>query len=124
MAVFGSEPQIYFYAKRKAATGYLYTYGLMELHPYALDMQKEMIREIETSRPKFIVAVHNDLSWLVRPGSERFIFDWFNAYVNAGYKVAGLVDMVSPEGSVFLGGAEANGYSVRSPEYLIVYERI
>lgn len=29
IAVIGSEPQIYFYADRKSATGYLYTYGLM-----------------------------------------------------------------------------------------------
>ena len=30
IAVLGSEPQIYFYSKRLSATGYIYTYGLME----------------------------------------------------------------------------------------------
>jgi hypothetical protein len=30
IAVLGSEPQIYFYSDRHSATGYVYTYGLME----------------------------------------------------------------------------------------------
>jgi 4-amino-4-deoxy-L-arabinose transferase-like glycosyltransferase len=46
IAVLGSEPQIYFYAKRHSATGYIYTYGLMEPQKYAHQMQHEMIREI------------------------------------------------------------------------------
>jgi len=31
IAVLGSEPEIYFYARRHSATGYIYMYGLMEL---------------------------------------------------------------------------------------------
>lgn len=30
IAVIGSEPQIYFYSDRRAATGHIYTYALME----------------------------------------------------------------------------------------------
>ena len=47
IAVLGSEPQIFFYARRRSATGYIYTYSLMENHEYALAMQKEMIAEVE-----------------------------------------------------------------------------
>ena len=43
IAVLGSEPEIYFYADRKAATGYIYTFALMESQPYAKTMQSEMI---------------------------------------------------------------------------------
>ena len=35
IAVLGSEPQIYFYSHRHSATGYIYTYGLMEPQKYA-----------------------------------------------------------------------------------------
>ena len=35
IAVLGSEPQIYFYSKRHSATGYIYTYELMEPQSYA-----------------------------------------------------------------------------------------
>ena len=47
IVVLGSEPQIYFYAKRRAATGYIYTYSLMEKHEFARRMQEQMIAEIE-----------------------------------------------------------------------------
>ena len=57
IAVLGSEPQIYFYAHRHTATGYIYMYPLMEPQPYALRMQEEMIREIEASRPAYLVFV-------------------------------------------------------------------
>ena len=38
IAVIGSEPQIYFYSGRHSATGYIYTYPLMESQPYATAM--------------------------------------------------------------------------------------
>ncbi len=60
IAVIGSEPQIYFYANRKSATGYIYMYGLMELQAYAAQMQKEMIQEIESAKPRYIVISVQD----------------------------------------------------------------
>jgi hypothetical protein len=57
VAVLGSEPEIYFYARRHSATGYIYTYALMEPQPAALAMQHEMISEIETNRPEYLVSV-------------------------------------------------------------------
>jgi 4-amino-4-deoxy-L-arabinose transferase-like glycosyltransferase len=123
VAVFGSEPQIFFYSGRRSATGYIYTYSLMEDHRYALTMQKEMIDEIEASRPKFIVDVHVQFSWLVRPASERHIFRWFNAFVKDGYTLVGIVDRVSPGLTIYKWNEEVAGYAVQSPSYLLVYER-
>jgi hypothetical protein len=40
IAVIGSEPQIFFYADRRSATGYIYTYGMLEQQKYALTMQQ------------------------------------------------------------------------------------
>ena len=54
IAVLGSEPEIYFYSHRHSATGYIYTYGLMEPQKYAQQMQQEMIREIEAARPSIL----------------------------------------------------------------------
>lgn len=39
IAVLGSEPQIFFLAKRISATSYIYMYELMEAHPFARQMQ-------------------------------------------------------------------------------------
>ena len=91
IAVIGSEPEIYFLARRHSATGYIYTYALMEPHPAALDMQREMIREIETNRPEYLVYVSHQLSWLFKPGSDRGILDWFKEYSGNGYEIEGFV---------------------------------
>ncbi len=40
IAVLGSEPEIYFYSHRLSATGYIYTYPLMEKQVYASHMQR------------------------------------------------------------------------------------
>lgn len=93
VAVLGSEPQIYFYADRRSATGYIYTYGLMEAHPFAAQMQDEMIREIERARPAFLVAVHVAASWLVRPNSDRRIHAWLVRYAAACYDLAAAIDV-------------------------------
>jgi hypothetical protein len=96
IAVLGSEPQIYFYSRRHSATGYIYTYGLMEPQSYARQMQEEMIREIELARPKYVVSVKMSTSWLRRPESESLIFNWANGYIKKYYDVVGLVNILPP----------------------------
>jgi hypothetical protein len=95
IAVVGSEPQIYFYAHRHAATGYIYLYPLMEPHPYAERMQEEMIREIEASRPAYLVFANIPASWLARPGSPQLIFNWFERYSSEFYDCVGVIDIKS-----------------------------
>ena len=95
IAVLGSEPQIYFYSHRRSATGYIYTYALMEPQKYARQMQEEMIREIELARPRYLVSVAIDVSWFRRSDSEQLIFTWANDYVAQHYDVVGLVNILS-----------------------------
>ncbi len=57
VAVVGSEPEIYVYSGRRAATGYMYTYPLTELQPDNVRMQHEMMAEIEAARPKYLVVL-------------------------------------------------------------------
>jgi MFS family permease len=123
VAVLGSEPQIFFYAKRHSSTGYIYTYSLMEIHEYALTMQKEMVMELEASGPKFIVVVPISSSWLIRPESEKFILDWTGDYLNRNYSLAGVADIISPEVTVYKWYDEARNYRVQSEAYVLVYER-
>ena len=122
IAVLGSEPQIYFYSNRHSATGYIYTYGLMESQRYASQMQQEMIREIERARPKFLILVVMPDSWLQRPESERLIFTWANDYTAQNYTIAGFVNMVASD--------RANYYFDSVPlsvpqlgNYILIYER-
>jgi hypothetical protein len=79
IAVLGSEPQMYFYSKRHSATGYIYTYELMEPQSYARQMQEQMISQIESARPKYLILIFVPTSWLRQPASEGMIFTWATA---------------------------------------------
>lgn len=93
IAVIGSEPQIYFYAQRHAATSHIYTYALMEEHPFALDMQREMRKQIEDAKPKYVVFVNVRTSWLTRPGSHRELLDWAPTFTADHYDQVGLIEI-------------------------------
>jgi hypothetical protein len=121
IAVLGSEPQIYFYAHRRAATGYTYTYPLMESHPYALRMQQEMIREIEASRPAYLVFADIFISWLADPESSSPIFDWFQKYSREFYECVGVIE-ISPDHTQYHWGKARPGYPSNSPT-LYVFKR-
>ena len=92
IAVLGSEPEIFFEAQRRSATGYIYTYGLVEEQPLARRMQAEMIAEIEAAKPKYVVFANVHSSWLTGPGSETEIFDWAANYLDGNYRIVGIVE--------------------------------
>jgi 4-amino-4-deoxy-L-arabinose transferase-like glycosyltransferase len=104
VAVLGSEPEIYFLARRHSATGHIYTYAQMEPQPFALKMQREMISDIETRQPEFIVFADNIMSWNRRPDSAPEIFNWWNVY-QTNYTLVGVADIISSTQTVYaLGG--------------------
>jgi 4-amino-4-deoxy-L-arabinose transferase-like glycosyltransferase len=92
IAVLGSEPEIYFYSHRHSATGYIYTYALMEPQPFAARMQQEMISEIEAAHPEYVVWVRVPSSWIPRPDSPTLILDWLQKYLGAGFEAVGAVE--------------------------------
>ena len=121
IAVLGSEPEIYFYSHRHSATGYIYTYGLMEPQKYASQMQKEMIREIEGASPKYLVSVAMGFSWLRRPGSDSAIFTWANEYMAQKYTAAGLVNIKATETDYFFGDVPQTVETLK--DYILIYRR-
>jgi 4-amino-4-deoxy-L-arabinose transferase-like glycosyltransferase len=123
IAVVGSEPEIYFYSKRKSATGYIYTYALLELQKFALSMQDEMIQEIESARPKYLVYVNEKSSWARKDESQLKIFQWLETRANQGYRVDGYVDMI-PGGSVYVWGDEARKYTPKSKDHILLLRRV
>ncbi len=95
--VLGSEPQIYFYSYRRPATGYIYTYPLMEPQAYARQMQNEMIHEIESARPKYLISITIDTSWVHTPRSENLIFNWAHRYIADNYFAIDFINIVAPD---------------------------
>lgn len=122
IAVLGSEPQIYFYSNRHSATGYIYTYTFLENQPYALSMQKEMIKEIEFANPKYLIFVNIYTSWLGVAKPETLIFKWAEEYIGKFYKIAGVVDIFKDRTDYYW-DAGARKINPSSPFYVNVYER-
>jgi len=120
IAVLGSEPEIYFYSHRHSATGYIYTYGLMEPQKYARQMQEEMIQEIEHARPKYLILVSMVYSWLKRADSEQAIFNWANEYTAQNYAVDSLVNTTPKEIDYFFGDVPASVESLK--DYILIYK--
>lgn len=85
-------------------------------------MQEEMIREIEGARPKYLISVIMNDSWLRRPDSDGLIFTWANEYTAQNYAVAGFVNMVA--------SGQTDYYFANIPQsvpqlgnYILIYER-
>jgi hypothetical protein len=122
IAVLGSEPEIYFYANRKSATGYIYTYPLVEHQPYAHKMQLEMISEIERAKPKYLVVVFVGGSWLNHPDSDKTIWQWIDSKIDHGYSIDGIVD-ISAAGTKAVWGNDAQKYQPQSESIVMLLKR-
>lgn len=120
--VLGSEPQVYFYANRRAASGYIYMYPLMERHPFASEMQKSMINEIIANQPKVLVFSHISLSWNVFEGSDRLIFRWMDLY-SRNFELVGMVDIKSLNEIRSAWGQAAASFSPQSSQWVSIYKR-
>jgi hypothetical protein len=123
VAVVGSEPEIYFYAHRHSATGYIYTYALMEPQPNARKMQEDMACEIEANKPQYLVFVSCATSWLLQPRSDRTIMTWSRQYAGRYYEPVGFVRQ-NPAGEMesFWDDA-AKAHLDDGGEYMAIYKR-
>lgn len=123
IAVIGSEPEIYFLAHRRSATSYLYTYGLLELQPYAVAMQQEFFREIQTARPEYIVVVVDSDTW---NGVYTFnpIRDWWANYRAGRYSVIGVIHMLAFDRTEYRWNEHGIDDSPAAAPSMLVYRRM
>jgi hypothetical protein len=124
IAVFGSEPEIYFYAHRHAASGYIYMYDITSTAAHAGEMKQEMLREVEAARPEFVVDVHDRLSWSVGFSPEpQQIHEWLEQYLKSGnYRRVAVAENVKGQ-IVYRWNSDAADYSPVSEPYICVYQR-
>jgi hypothetical protein len=123
VAVIGSEPQIYFYAQRRSATGYIYTYPLMDDRPYAVAMQREMEGEIEAAKPEFLVQVMYKYSWMRRSNSDDSIFRWAGGFTRQFYVPVGIAGL-RPNGEIiWLTGDDAEKFHDPLDQFITIYQR-
>ena len=124
LAVLGSEPEILFLSRIPSATGYLYTYPLMETHSLAQWMQHDLMRRLEADPPRWIALVSAANSWMApHTTAQTPIIDWMDRFLPAHYDVVGVADIVSPYRTVYLWDEAARDYEGRSSSAIWVYRR-
>jgi len=123
ITVFGSEPQIYFYADRLSATDYLYMYPLVEQQPFAVSMQEEMIKEIEQSAPGYIVFVSTPTSWMLDEAVGKPLLQWMDRYLLKSYRQVGVVEIRSWYDTRYYWDKDAVNHIPSIENYMIVYKR-
>ncbi|MBN1766149.1 MAG: glycosyltransferase family 39 protein [Sedimentisphaerales bacterium] len=124
IVVLGSEPQIYFYSGRRSVTPYIYTYAMMDKHDFASLMQKEMIADIESKKPKFLILVRVTTSWLASRDSDFTIIDWYPGYLERYYQLCGYIEIGNPEqDTVYVWDEQCLGYQFRPNDWVAVFRR-
>jgi hypothetical protein len=124
VAIWGSEPELYFYTRRHAASGHIYLYSVLERQPFATLLQKELCREIETAKPEFFVLVHMPKSlWIATSAVDQSTVTWLDSYLSSYYRPVGLVDIVSPRRTDYRWDDEATQAQPRGSNYIWVFRR-
>jgi hypothetical protein len=86
-------------------------------------MQQEMIREIESAHPRYLVFSLIDVSWLVLKESDQRILEWGNRYVRQCYDPVGVVDIVSDNETHIAWDDEVRKYVAASSNLVYTFRR-
>jgi hypothetical protein len=81
--IFGSEPEILFYAQRVSATRYIFLNPLYGPYADALQQQRAAAEEITANNPAAAISYPNRLFRL--PGSELYFTRWSDAYLHENF---------------------------------------
>jgi 4-amino-4-deoxy-L-arabinose transferase-like glycosyltransferase len=121
IAVLGSEPQIYFYSKRRSASKHTMMYTITGGAAHIPTIQRELIDDITAARPKYMVYVNIQTSW-GNPPSDSF-FSWMQNYTSANYDVVGLIELVSPAITNYYWEEAAARRTPPADNWLLVFKR-
>lgn len=123
IVLLGSEPQIYFYTKKKCPSRHAYFAALVNDVPEHRGWQREFVNDVEKAKPKYLVFFNHQISLFIQPNTDRYVFEWYEKYVRENYDVIGLVDMVNGYTSVYKWREQMNGYQPQSQSQIYIFER-
>jgi hypothetical protein len=87
--VFGSEPEILFYAQRISASRYIHLFPLFGPFPDVADRQREVIAELSERQPAAIVWIPNSM-FMLRAGPQVLV-PWLSALTTTSYRAHAVV---------------------------------
>jgi hypothetical protein len=104
--IFGSEPQVLFYAERRSASRYMYVYPLMFAVEGVRERQQQALEEVRAARPRFIVGVFLSTSLLEQPDTPRILRNGIQELVQNSYRLVAATPFRA-DGSVGFAQGEA-----------------
>ncbi len=122
IVLIGSEPQIYFYTKKKSPSRHAYFTALVTNVPMHKDWQREFVRDTEKAKPRYLIYFDHPISLMVQPNVDHYVFEWANKYVNEHYKLIGLVDMIDGQHSKYVWRDELANYKPEPNYNIYIYE--
>lgn len=85
IGMFANEPELYFYAQRRGATGFLYTYPLFENHRYQPVMLKKLADEMTQQRPILLVDIDEHAADVFSPTRVYAVSAWTRPFIQKNY---------------------------------------
>ena len=86
--LFGTEPEILFYARRASATRYIYLFPLFGPFPDARERQQGVIAEVTRARPLVLVWLPNQMFF--KQDAPQLLTNWFQRFAARGYRIHAL----------------------------------
>ena len=83
--IFGSEPELFFYAERRSASRYIHLFPLYGPWATALDRQREVARGLQAAPPGVILLIPNAL--FNESGTEQHLVRWLREYIETDYRL-------------------------------------
>lgn len=125
IAVLESEPEMYFYTQRKAATGFIYGYDMTGLSSFRPEMQEQFKREVTDSKPDYVVLVCCRYAWSIMDESGAALAEWCWQFPKTNYTRIAIADNAGGtlQDTVFKFDNEAASYTRRSSTFVEVYRR-
>jgi hypothetical protein len=82
--LFGTEPELLFYAKRVSATRYIHLFPLFGPYPDALERQRGVAEEVARAQPAVLVWIPNAMFFV--DGAPQFLTRWFQRFSAQHYR--------------------------------------
>jgi hypothetical protein len=83
--LFGTEPELLFYARRTSATRYIYLFPLFGSFPDARERQQGVIDEVSSARPSVMVWLPNRMFF--NEGAPQLLTNWFRRFSARNYRI-------------------------------------
>jgi hypothetical protein len=83
--LFGTEPELLFYARRTSATRYIYLFPLFGPFPDVRERQRSVIDEVSSARPSAMVWLPNLMFF--KKGAPQLLTNWFRHFSARDYRI-------------------------------------